>query len=1364
MEKGVLLKRYERLMQEGEDIRNLRGFEVFSSNGELIKELKNSKENYIEAIEAKERRLNKRYSNLLAKLEELNLQEEKAFSNLLDKRIIDAEERFKKTELELKDKEEELEIEKKIPSANLTYLETEVNRIKEQKVRQEKEAQEYKTRKSKIKEIMDRIKNIEKEMENENLDPIARYSLENQRETLIEEKSKLYEPEKSTLQYTNETRNREQEMQNIKEMLGVQYRMSRNETDNLKRVLNFGQRAQKLQNQMMEYIQESLKENLEQANKNVQNRYRKDIEERTNSFITEKMKANNNLEVIKNRYEKDRITKETQYGQKIKNNNVIIEKKKTELEDTKASLAIFEQNGKASLKKGMKSRIKELSRDIENLEEDNKNKRIELKNQEKTHNENIERYENKMAEMQQQYEKYIGEVDSNMKKDLDSAYNAVSNKVLMENRDIFEMFKSLDIDYAFAEESVDLVKSFKQNANIDPNFTLETLNEFLKETSNKTITGKKEKAIIEELSKNFGLKREEEFNLPLENEEENKEEHVPIEEITDEDEPTQEEQDENVQAEEEQDENIPVEEEQDENVQAEEEQDENIPVEEEQDEAVLNEEIPIEEEPEKSTITDEENQLLQQAAYIIFEKEKASIATLQRRFKIGFNRASDIMDQLEKAGVVGEENGTKPREILMTREDFEKVKDSIFKNIKEQDDGEIGEEYAVAPENVEEEEEEELDFGPFNFSTENEETENRQEIKRNGIKSINQAIKDVEFASRLNIQDDLSLNLPINLGIANKVVGHIKEVASEFAESTVPFVAGLVNNFKHIFMQNKQITIEDKYDENGKKVRGGYLETVGNDKIEVIKEQNAKSIERTYTSDMGETVTTEFVATPYSMIAKEYGHNIRLIEDLPKKLLAQGVWETLKNSKVFLARKEVAIQKDDDISWSRTINLYESEEAFKEGKLPKFISSDGTNMVAYMLRDNKYFTVDSDNVTIIAPNVKDYIIEPSEKEIEIINRDYELDECFKKISDKIDEKIKEQSENETKKQSENENKEENKQPKFEDEPKKSWFSGIGNAWKNFTNRGNKEEEKTEEPPRQNNAENFRAAGKLNNSKFANQAHPEPGELTEKEKANLDFYISSNYSSVTGHYKGIPYHGKRETNSDMSITMPKDYIAIDTSRPFYYVEHGEQSKLDYIHVDKKEENIFIEEKRDGGGKSENLLIDNKSDFLNNLNGTYGGNLGKEIKKALHRTLGKKLNEKELLRIAKQINMDENEEFIINWYENQQAFINGDKPIIISKVKRYSEEQKKKGKEDETYVNVLDSDREQYIDFGEKERKLKHKIQKLSELGQFIQIPSEIIEIIKRGYEPEHWMTEICNAIKAKEEQQKQKQNQSEQGSN
>jgi len=44
---------------------------------------------------------------------------------------------------------------------------------------------------------------------------------------------------------------------------------------------------------------------------------------------------------------------------------------------------------------------------------------------------------------------------------------------------------------------------------------------------------------------------------------------------------------------------------------------------------------------------------------------------LQRMFKIGFNRAARIMDQLADAGVVGPEEGTKPRKVLMTKEEFE---------------------------------------------------------------------------------------------------------------------------------------------------------------------------------------------------------------------------------------------------------------------------------------------------------------------------------------------------------------------------------------------------------------------------------------------------------------------------------------------------------------------------------------------------------------------------------------------------------------------------------------------------------------------------------------------------------------------
>ena len=46
---------------------------------------------------------------------------------------------------------------------------------------------------------------------------------------------------------------------------------------------------------------------------------------------------------------------------------------------------------------------------------------------------------------------------------------------------------------------------------------------------------------------------------------------------------------------------------------------------------------------------------------------------LQRNFKIGFNRAARIMDQLEEAGVVGPEEGTKPRKVLLTINEFEEL-------------------------------------------------------------------------------------------------------------------------------------------------------------------------------------------------------------------------------------------------------------------------------------------------------------------------------------------------------------------------------------------------------------------------------------------------------------------------------------------------------------------------------------------------------------------------------------------------------------------------------------------------------------------------------------------------------------------
>ena len=78
-----------------------------------------------------------------------------------------------------------------------------------------------------------------------------------------------------------------------------------------------------------------------------------------------------------------------------------------------------------------------------------------------------------------------------------------------------------------------------------------------------------------------------------------------------------------------------------------------------------------------SSASDRDDYFVQAGKFII-EKDKASIGMLQRMFKIGFNRAARIMDQLFEAGVVGPEEGTKPRQVLMSEEQFEQYVDEYF--------------------------------------------------------------------------------------------------------------------------------------------------------------------------------------------------------------------------------------------------------------------------------------------------------------------------------------------------------------------------------------------------------------------------------------------------------------------------------------------------------------------------------------------------------------------------------------------------------------------------------------------------------------------------------------------------------------
>ena len=67
------------------------------------------------------------------------------------------------------------------------------------------------------------------------------------------------------------------------------------------------------------------------------------------------------------------------------------------------------------------------------------------------------------------------------------------------------------------------------------------------------------------------------------------------------------------------------------------------------------------------------DELFAEAGSLVIETDKASIGFLQRKFRIGFNRAARIMDQLATEHVVGEEEGTKARKVLMNMEEFEEL-------------------------------------------------------------------------------------------------------------------------------------------------------------------------------------------------------------------------------------------------------------------------------------------------------------------------------------------------------------------------------------------------------------------------------------------------------------------------------------------------------------------------------------------------------------------------------------------------------------------------------------------------------------------------------------------------------------------
>jgi S-DNA-T family DNA segregation ATPase FtsK/SpoIIIE len=109
--------------------------------------------------------------------------------------------------------------------------------------------------------------------------------------------------------------------------------------------------------------------------------------------------------------------------------------------------------------------------------------------------------------------------------------------------------------------------------------------------------------------------------------------------------------------------------------------------------------------------SDDDDELLEEAKEIVINAGKASTSLLQRRLSIGYGRAAKILDMLEEIGIVGPTVGNKPREIMISKEQYAAIIDQGTSGVSlhRRDEAEAPDHYLPEEEEEEEDNEEEED-------------------------------------------------------------------------------------------------------------------------------------------------------------------------------------------------------------------------------------------------------------------------------------------------------------------------------------------------------------------------------------------------------------------------------------------------------------------------------------------------------------------------------------------------------------------------------------------------------------------------------------------------------------------------------
>lgn len=75
--------------------------------------------------------------------------------------------------------------------------------------------------------------------------------------------------------------------------------------------------------------------------------------------------------------------------------------------------------------------------------------------------------------------------------------------------------------------------------------------------------------------------------------------------------------------------------------------------------------------------TDEKDPLIEEATKEVIRNQTASMSLIQRKFKVGYARAGRILDQLGGLGIVSEFQGSKPRDVLISKERWDELNENL---------------------------------------------------------------------------------------------------------------------------------------------------------------------------------------------------------------------------------------------------------------------------------------------------------------------------------------------------------------------------------------------------------------------------------------------------------------------------------------------------------------------------------------------------------------------------------------------------------------------------------------------------------------------------------------------------------------